>query len=301
MIIFYIGILLKSKLYDYAILIYIFLSYILSYPLCSLIDNKEFYTYNLIVRSISLIKFPLIFFNHYLIGCITGLICFYIKDSTLGNSMINEQDKCPFNFSIKILQIFDYLIQKARKLFLFFTFSIQFLICMSFTILLIINKDKKIPIKFNTSLKIIDYYESGLFIFTFCFNTIIFFYDENEKRNSTRYNLLNLLYQINFSYINTIYLMMYSFYCYFDLQLKLTYQNLWFITIGLFIFLCIENIIITILFIMPFKIIFKSLLDKCLIINSNIYSIEIVNNQRNSRKSTNGALSDDNYEKDETL
>ena len=298
LIIFYIGNILKSKIYDYAVLIYIFISYLLSYPLCSLTDDKEYYTYNLIMRKISLIKFPLIFFNHYLIGCITGLVCFYFKDSTMGNSMINEPDKCPFHFGIKIVAIFDFLIQKTKKLLLFFSFFIQFLICIIFTVLLIINKDEQIPIEFNTSLKIIYYYESGLFIFTFCINTIIFFADSNEVRNSDRYNLLNLIYQINFSYLNTIYLMMYSYYCYFDLQLKLTYQNLWFITIGFFIFFCIENIIITILFIMPSKIIFKTILDKCLIINSHKFSIDTINDKRSSKKIDSSGFPDGNYEED---
>ena len=130
------------------------------------------------------------------------------------------------------------------------------------------------PLKFVPSLKAFYYYESGLFIFTFCFNTILFFANDNNSKNYENYNILNLFYQINFSYVNTIYLLMYSYYCFFGFQLKLTYQNLWLITLGLFVFFSFENLIITIIFIMPFKFIFKTLLDNYLVINPALLSVD---------------------------
>ena len=286
LIIFYIGNILKSKIYNYIILLYIFISYFFSYLLDFIKNNQTEtkYTYNIIIRNISLIKYPHVLFNHYLLGAFTGLICFYLKDNLSNNPMINEPDNCPFNFCLDAINLFDYLVQKCRKFLIFLSFLIQFMLCITFTVIINFNiNDKKdetkinaqeiFPLNFGVSLKIFYYYESGLFILTFCFNTILFFASDNNKRIEKnyyeKYSILNLLYQINFSYVNTIYLMMYSYYCYFNFQLKLTYQNLWLITFGLFIFFCIENLIITIICIMPFKIIFKILLNKILVINPN--------------------------------
>ena len=285
LIIFYIGNILKSKIYDYAIFIYIFISYFLSYLFCSIKDahnniEEDFYTYNKVIRNLSLIKYPHILFNHYLLGTFTGLICFYLKDGLSNNSMINDPDKCPFNFCCNILEIFDYLVQKGRKICIAISLIIQLLLCMTFTIL--INKknynqknsnDEIISLNFDdVSLKIIYYYESGAFIFTFCFITILLFEKEIEEKNYEIYNLFNLINQINFSYVNTVYLMTFSYYCFFIFQLKLTYQNLWLITFGLFIFFSFENLIFTIIFIMPIKMIFKIILDKIIVFNSNSLS-----------------------------
>ena len=304
LIIFYIGNLLKSKIYNFAILFYIFIFYLLSYILVYFKDNQEekIYTYNIITRNIALVKFPHVFFNHYLFGAFTGLICFYLKDSISNNSMINEPDKCPFNFCLNVIELFDYLVQKANKIWITLSFIIQFMICMTFTIIINIKNNNEFPLKFDTSLKIFYYYESGLFIFTFCFNTILFFANDNDTKNYEKFNIFNLIYQINFSYTNTIYLMMYSYYCFFGFPLKLTYQNLWIITFGLFIFFCLENLIITIIFIMPFKIIFKTLLDKYLVINPRLLSVENFKYKDINKKINNSGLSNEfinNYEDDD--
>ena len=188
--------------------------------------------------------------------------------------MINEPDKCPFNFCLKIIVLFDYLVQKGRKIWIVLSFIIQFMICSAFTIIINLKKNSKFPLEFETTLKAFYYYESGLFILLFCFNIILFFANDNNSKNYDNYNILNLFYQINFSYVNTIYLLMYSYYCFFGFQLKLTYQNLWLITLGLFVFFSIENLIITIIFIMPFKFLFKTLLDNYLVINPSSLSID---------------------------
>ena len=313
LLIFYIGNILKSKIYDYIILIYILVSYLLSFPLylwknknCEVNELSENYTYNKIIRNISLIKYPHTLYNHYFLGALTGLICFYLKDSLFNNSMINEPGKCPFQFCFTIIEIFEYLVQKGRKVWIFLSLTIQFLLCMTYTIFINLKnrgnekKDEIVVISLEDipSLVILYCYEAGLFILTFCFNFILIFSYEIETKNYENFNLLNLLNQINFSYINTIYLLTYSYYCYFVFQLKLTYQNLWFITFGLFIFFCFENIILTIIFIMPLKIVFKTLLDKYFVSNQNSLSMEEIKYKSNETKINNSGLSNmgNNYE-----
>ena len=313
LLIFYFGNILRSKIYDYIVIIYIFLTYLLSYPLYLWKNNNSevnelsaSYTYNKIIRNISLIKYPHTLYNHYLFGAFTGLICFYLKDSLLNNSMINEPDKCPFNFCFTIIEIFEYLVQKGRKIWIFLSLLIQFLLCMTYTIFINLKnrgneKEEElvvISLEDVPSLKILYCYEAGLFILTFCFIFILIFSHEIETKNYENFNVLNLLNQINFSYVNTIYLLTYSYYCYFVFQLKLTYQNLWFITFGLFIFFCIENIIFTIIFIMPLKIVFKMLLDKYMVFTQHALSMEEIKYKNNEPKINNSGLSniENNYE-----
>ena len=201
--------------------------------------------------------------------------------------MVNEPDKCPFNFCLNIIELFEYLVQRGRKIWIAFSFIIQFMVCISFTIIINTSENDKVPLKLNTPLKIFYYYESGLFVFTFCFNTVLFFANDDGK-NYDNHNLLNLFSQISFSYVNTVYLMMYSYYIFFGFQLKLTYQNLWLVTSGLFIFFSLENLIITIIFIMPFKIFLKTILDKYIVINPNSLSIEDIKNKENKRINISG-------------
>lgn len=290
-IIFYFCDILKSKKYDIIIILFVFANFLLSYPLCAIRDDSKNYTYNIIVRSISLVKFPLIFLNHYFLGAFTGLICFYLKESTLNNSMTNDPDKCPFKLILKYIEDFGFLFQK-RKILLFISYFIQFLICIVFNILIYVDEEI-VSMELVTSLRIIYYYEAGLFIIIFCFNIIIYFADEIEAKNPYNYSLINLINQINFSYVNTIFLMVYSYYCYFGFQLKLNYQNLVLISLGLFLFFCVENIVITILFIMPFKIIFKSLLDNYIEIRPNIRTMNTINETVHDHRINNSGLSNE--------
>ena len=134
-------------------------------------------------------------------------------------------------------------------------------------------------------------YEGGAFTLLFCFIIILLFSQENDPKSTGNHNVLSLIDRISFSYVNTSYLMMYSYYCTFSFQLKLTYQNLWFITCGLFIFFCVENLILTILFILPFKILLKMLLDYTFVLNKSeinlierIKNVGRINNSKGSNK-----------------
>ena len=209
----------------------------------------------------------------------------------------------PFSYCLHILVMFDFLIQKLKKVFLFLAFLILIMICCTFTLLLYLNtknNNDKLSLDFILSLKIIYYYESGLFIFIFCFITILFFANENESKKIRKYNILNLINRISFSYINTIYLMAYSYFCLFVFQFKLTYQNIFLYTLGLFVFFCIENLILTITFVLPFKIIFKSLLDKYIIINKSSLHLDEIQYNKNNIINNVGINSYNNDEDDDS-
>ena len=297
-IIFFIGNRLKSKIYDYFILFLVIISYIstqIIYPLSK--DFGKYYTYNDVAGDILITMYSHIMFNRYMLGVFTGLICFYINDSLTNNSITNEIDICPFNFCFKVLQIFEYLIQKWRILWILLCIILQLFICATFTLILKINKIiyniDRVLLEFGFHQKFMFSYEGGAFTLLFCFIIILLFSQENDPKSTGNYNVLSLIDRISFSYVNTSYLMMYSYYCTFSFQLELTYQNLWFITCGLFIFLCVENLILTILFILPFKILFKMLLDYIFVLNkSEINLIEGIKNVGRINNSK-GSIEDD--------
>ena len=271
MIIFTLGIKFKSKIYDYIIFFLLLISYGLTY-LCDYIYDKknELYNYNKITQNISLVKYPHILFNHYLIGAFTGIICFYLKDfSTNNNSMIIDRENCPFKFIFDIIEFLDFLYQKKRAFLIVIPSIIQILICLVYPIIINLRNEEEISLELTKSMKVIFYYESGLFICCFCIITLFLFIKNLDKKNNDNHSIFNLLYQINFSCINTVYLMMYTFYCYYEVQFKLSYQNLWLSTLGFFLLLIIENIIVTIIFVMPFKMFFKYLLNKFFVVNNN--------------------------------
>ena len=148
-IIFYIGNILKSKIYDYSLLIYVLISYFFTYIICSYSnsDKDELYTYQKITRNILLIKYPHILFNHFWLGAFTGLICFYLKDSNNNkNSLADDKEKSPFIFCLMFKELFDYIFQKGIKIWIFFCLLIQIMICSTFTLLIVLNKKKILKI-----------------------------------------------------------------------------------------------------------------------------------------------------------
>ena len=278
-LLFSLGIKFKSKIYDLFLIFILFTSYGISY-VWDIIDNKEnneLYNYNKIIQNISLIKYPHIFFNNYLLGAFSGLICFYIKDYSINNnSMINDFENCPFKIIIYTIEFFEYLNLKGRKFAITLSFIIQSLICLVYTIIINIKNENNernnyiVSLEFNTPIKVIFFYESGIFLLCFCFNVILLFSKNLEnKNNNNNYSILNLLFQINFSFANTVYVMTYTFYNYFIIQFELTYQNLWLSTFGFYILYCIENIIITMIFLMPLKIIFKKVIEILFVLNES--------------------------------
>ena len=96
-------------------------------------------------------------------------------------------------------------------------------------------------------------------------------------------NLFVLIDRTNFTFIHTIQLVMYGSYCIFNFQLKLSYQNLWIISLGLFVIICIINTILTAIFLLPLKAAFK-LLAKKFFGNKNYDKKDEIQNNNNEAR-----------------
>ncbi len=71
------------------------------------------------------------------------------------------------------------------------------------------KQDYIVSLNFNPYIKVIYFYESGIFTFCFYFITILLFTKNFDKKDFDNYNLSNLIFQINFSFVNTIFLLIY--------------------------------------------------------------------------------------------
>jgi hypothetical protein len=153
--------------------------------------------------------------------------------------------------------------QKGRKFWVIFFILIQVLISYSFYILVGLN-DNSIFIPFNTLQKIVASYESGLFVFLFCIILIllIFIRSENVGKEKNDSSIIYLIERTNFSFFQTTNLLMYTFYCFFYFQVKLNIQNLFIVTFGLFFIICFENLLFTLAFVFPFKMLNRKIIER---------------------------------------
>ena len=263
LIIFYISNLLKSKIFDYIVFSVNIFLYLLNYWICQFQKNDRiYYSYKLVLDNFLTIRYPHIIFNYFFLGAMAGLTCFYFKDSFESSSMSNDNEKSPFRFCYSAIKLFDYLVQNGRFFWIFLLLILQLIISFSFTLIIKINNNK-IFIPFNGLQKFVLCYETGAFILFFSFMIVLMFFIRNENENKTKNysSLLMLIDRTSFSFLNTINLVMYAFYCVFYFQLKLNYQNLWIITFGMFFFVCLENLVLTLAFVFLLKMINKKLMN----------------------------------------
>ena len=262
LIIFYISNLLKSKIFDYIILIINIILYVLNYFICQFKSkDNTYYSYKLVLDNFLTVRYPHIVFNYFFFGAMTGLTCYYFKDSFSKNSICSDNENCPFRFCYHFMKFFDYLLQNGRFFWIFLILLLQLFICFSFNIIVKTNNNS-IYIPFDSKEKIVLCYETGLFILLFCILIIFLFFIKNENENKVKNHsgLYLLIDRISFSFFNCINLMLYSYYCIFNFQLNLNYQNLWIITFGLFFLVCFENLILTLAFVFVFKMINKKII-----------------------------------------
>ena len=264
LLIFIFSYLIKSQIFDYIILILNFISYIINYLIFEFKTGENtYYSYKLVLDNFFTTRYPHVVFNFFFLGAMSALTCFYYKDSFLSDSICTDNHYIPFKFCYKSIIFFDFLMQKGRKFWVIFFILIQVLISYSFYILVGLN-DNSIFIPFNTLQKIVASYESGLFAFLFCIILIllIFIRSENVGKEKNDSSIIYLIERTNFSFFQTTNLLMYTFYCFFYFQVKLNIQNLFIVTFGLFFIICFGNLLFTLAFVFPFKMLNRKIIER---------------------------------------
>jgi hypothetical protein len=206
------------------------------------------------------VRYPHITFNYFFLGAMAGLTCFYYKDSFLNNSFVNDNENLPFSFCFSIIKFFDYFAQNGRLFWLILLFILQLIISFSFTFF--VQYYQSIFIPFDTIQRVVLCYETGIFIVLFCLIIIIlnFIKNDNENKSKNYSSLFILIERTNFTFFNCINLILYTYYCSINFQLKLSFQNLWIITFGIFVVASFENLLLTLVFVLYFKMINKNVI-----------------------------------------
>jgi len=277
MIIFYLSILFKTQILDYIIVVLNFGAYFANYWIIEFKSNEEvYYSYQLVFDNFITTRYPHIVFNFFFLGAMSALICFYDQDISSSNSICNEDKVIPFKFCYHMIKFFDYLIEKGRKFWVFLLLLLQILISLSFYFLVKIN-DNKIFIPFNDLQKFVLSYESGLFVFLFCIIIIltIFIRRENEGKEKNYSSILIIIDRTSFSFYHTINLIMYTFYCFFDFHFKLNIQNLFIVAFAFFFIVFFANLLFTLAFVFPFKILNRKVIEHFLIEKTRLRSESI--------------------------
>ena len=264
LLLIYISFKLKNKIYDIILFILIFLN-ILSTILVKFHDDQIYdtdnYDFPKIINGMYNIKYPHLMLNNYFMGIFAGVICFSLRDFISNNSIVQSDNKyIPFDFLFDIFRCFGLISDKIKIIFIIIFCVVLMLLSSSFYFLEKINN--KFLIKFNLIEQIIYYYEKSLIVFFY--NLIIIFVysiDYNMSKGNNFFNFFIFFSRIDFSYIITNWKFIFSFYCLYNFQLKLSYPNIMFVSFGLFMIIFIINIILTLAIVLPFKLLFKKIIS----------------------------------------
>ena len=263
MIVLYIGFKIRSSLYDIIILAVFILNFIGTYFTCvseKFTDNEN-YIMSRIIGSVITIRYPHIVLNTYLIGMFTGLVCFYFKDVISKSNIINEPNTyCPFKFCYSILRCIDSCHSWVKLLLLIMNICIIVIISSSFYFLILINGD--LLIKLDFPCKLIYYYDRGVFLLFFNFLVILLetYGNESSFKHFMSASTFTSVSRCGFCYCCCLSIFVYGAFILFNFQIKLCYQNLWFISFGLFMFCYVFSLILTFLIEVPLKVLTKNIL-----------------------------------------
>ena len=248
----YISFKLRSKIFDLCVLLLVIGNSILVF--------LSYYSYDLIKNKVDIDllftfgqnyteKFPHLFINVYMIGFYIGICYFYFHDAVLEDSLRQLEGQLPFQFCFSLIGYLDKMKNKKKKILL--AVCICFIILLSFSPFISSSIEGSYLHSINYFDIIFDIYGKNLFAFTF---GIIIIFLIIYPKDSILKNIIQTNIFVPFERISTAFfcmedLIVYVIYCVFHFQLKLTYQNLFVLSIGLllislfvciFITICIE-------------------------------------------------------------
>ena len=264
MFIVYVSFKFKSKLYDLTVMLLFTVNTALTFFTTPFETYNEHDNYNFtkVIRGLFNIRYPHVMCNHYLIGMFCGLICFYHKD-VISGFPINEQEGqyCPFKVCYRITQWIDSLSTPCKRVVFYFNCVVLVTVAMNFKVLLIINNGQLI-MKFDHVVKTVFLYERTFFLMAFTFLVVLL--QTNNEESSIKHlmsaKVFNTVTRIDICYVSCLSMVVSCAFCMFNFQMKLSYQNLWFLSFGLFVLGFIFSLIMTVFIEVPCRIIIKDII-----------------------------------------
>ena len=252
---------LRKPLFDYVILFLLSINIGLTYFGCGKVDLR-LYNMDEIQGHVYTEKRTHLFFNYYMVGIFIGMSYFYYGDMISQNA-ISQNEYIPFNFCYKVISLIDPLSKCAKLAITVIALILIVLMSGLYTIFRSIGYSDKIIIPSNWFLSFCYYYEKEIFLLLFA---VILLMAMVYPKDSVFAGLTKSKVFVIFNRIGTTFFCLSNVLIYlanslFNIKLKLTYQNLFFTNIGLFIFVVVFSILFTILYELPFRILVKKFDD----------------------------------------
>ena len=239
--------------------------------------------------------------NFYYFGFIIGVIMFYhnenmylklnkishkrsnsntVSNSSFDsseNSINNLLEKLPFSFCIDIIMALNKLKFYIKRIIFFICLLFIFLLSTTFYLLQKYKKAdmepylKNSPIKEikklclnHKTIKFLFLYEKNLCcIFFFILILIFIVYPSNTSLvKFSQLNFFIIFDRISFSFYCTYFFLVYSAFCVFYVEFKITHINVFLHSLGLFIIIITINIFFVCIFELPIRMMIKSLMNK---------------------------------------
>ena len=292
----YISYKIRHKLFDYYILIINIILYILpafNLTKYSFEDNNEYqnnnntkvlnYTLPYVLGQNFSEKYTHYCINFYYFGFIIGVMMFYYNENMFSkfntnininssghypsadeNSENNLMNLLPFSFCNDIIKILYKLKFWIKRIILWICLTFIILISFSFYFIYIYEKILIVPLDSNNFYKFIFLYEKNICcIFFFIFLLIFIVYPQNTGLiKFSQLNFFILFDRINFSFLCTLNYIVSAGFCVFYVDYKLTYINLFLISLGFFILIIVMNIMVVTMFELPFRMLVKSFMNR---------------------------------------
>ena len=308
-IITYLSYLLKKKIFDFSILIINIILYFI--PLFKLInaDFGDKYTLKYVLGQFYTEKYTHYFINFFYFGFLIGVMLFYHQEIQNSNKnkattqnltsslILNKSNSAllldpdidnmyPFYFCKIFISKIGQIKFWIKRIILLLSLLFLFFVSTSFNIMQY-NKNKEennqentvytLDIKENKFLQFIFIYEkniSGFFFFVFLLMFIT--YPKNTNIiNLAESNAFIIIERISFCFFCSFSYLIYSEFCVFIVQFKMTYLNLILNAIGMFLFIIIFSLSCTIMFELPLRILIKPLMNKELRHRIKVYSSKL--------------------------
>lgn len=255
---------LRSKIYDFSLLIIILINsslIFLSYFSTDLL-GKQMYFFFLLNQNYTE-KFTHLMINFYFIGCLVGICLFYYNDAVDENSFSQNEENLPFHFCLWLVSFADKFTSFIKKLILG-VLTLILVLLSSFFYFRYLSSNKYI---FNISMLELFDDMYGKVFFSLVFGLILLFLIVYPKDSAFKHliqsNIFVVFERINISFFASNDLIIYFSYCVFHFQLKLSYQNLIFITLGLWFLITLFSILMTMCLEMSMRKFIKYLHSLC--------------------------------------
>lgn len=269
LLIFYLSSKIKSKIFDVSIFFIYIINFCCAFLSCrdfsSTDKQKNYYNNYMYMTNYCEIKYTHIFINIYLTGFFTGIAYFYYKDTTSTNPVQTLLIHKPFSFCYNFISFLDRSYNYIKITCIGLLFLLQLFIVFLYQFYkFYYGTIDNLNVEFPKGMSIMNFFDKNeikIFVVTFMIQILFFTVYPNDTLLKYIYetNIFHLISRTGISFYCSIDTNVYIFYTVYHISITLSYLNICFISLGLFLMTSFFNFILVIVVEMPFKVLLKNL------------------------------------------